>query len=291
MPMIRMVEVGPRDGLQNEKGTIPTALKVAFVNALSEAGLGEIEVSAFVSPEWVPQLADAHEVFTQMTRKAGVVYSALVPNERGLDRALAAKVDRIAVLTAASNTFNRKNVNTDIDGTFARMTPVVRRAKGLGLPVRGYISTAFWCPYEGQIAPDKVLEVARRLMDLGVDEISIGDTIGKATASEVQALLNSMSPHVPVARLALHFHDTYGRAVGNVLTAWRAGVTAFDASVGGLGGCPYAPGAPGNVSTEAVVAALEGAGADVGVDREALRRARDLIAGSVARPLAPLNST
>lgn len=281
--MIRIVEVGPRDGLQNEKAIIPTATKVAFVDALSQTGAQEIEVSAFVSPDWVPQLADAHEVFAAIQRRPGVIYSALVPNERGLDRALAAKVDRIALFTAASNTFNQKNVNTTIDGTFLRMTPVFKRAQALGLPVRGYISTAFWCPYEGHIDPVRTLEVARRLRDLGVQEISIGDTIGKATPSEVRILLELIMPELVGTPVALHFHDTYGRAAMNVVTAWEMGITTFDASVGGLGGCPYAPGAPGNVSTERVVRTLRAEGADVPIDLDALERAWKVVAGVMGR--------
>ena len=281
--MIRMVEVGPRDGLQNEKGTIPTDIKVAFVDALSQSGAHEIEVSAFVSPQWVPQLADAHEVFSRITRRAGVLYSALVPNEQGLERAFAARVGKVSVFTAASESFSRKNVNTSIDGTFTRMAPVVKAAKAQGLPVRGYISTAFWCPYEGEVAPHSVVKVAQRLLDLGVDEISVGDTIGKATNTEVKTLLDLLLPCVPAPRMALHFHDTYGRAASNVLTAYHMGIHAFDASVGGLGGCPYAPGAPGNVSSETVVRTLRGDGADVQVDLDALARARAVMAPSVAR--------
>jgi hydroxymethylglutaryl-CoA lyase len=283
--MIRITEVGPRDGLQNEKATIPTDLKVAFVDALSLAGAHEVEVSAFVSPEWVPQLADAHEVFTRIQRRPGILYSALVPNEKGLDRALAAKAGKVSVLTAASNTFNQKNVNTDIDGTFKRMAPVVKRAQALKLPVRAYISTAFWCPYEGQIDPEATAAVAERLVQLGVDEISIGDTIGKATPHEVEAVLEKVLPKVPAKMLALHFHDTYGRAVVNVLTGYRMGVEGFDASVGGLGGCPYAPGAAGNVSTEAVVRGLRDSGVDVPYDLQALARARQVLAGIVPRIL------
>ena len=284
--MIRIVEVGPRDGLQNEKAIISTPDKVAFVNALSEAGAQEIEVTAFVSPEWVPQLADAHEVLTQIDRRPGTVYSALVPNERGLDRALAAQVDKIALFTAASNTFNQKNVNTTIDGTYQRMAPVLKRVLPLHLPVRGYISTAFWCPYEGHIEPQRTVDVALHLRDMGVHEISIGDTIGKATPSEVENLLRLLLPQLAGTPIALHFHDTYGRASINVLTAYRMGVTAFDASVAGLGGCPYAPGAAGNVSTETLVQTLRQEGADVPIDLTALARARALVAKSVQRPLA-----
>ncbi len=271
--LVRIIEVGPRDGLQNEPVTRPTASKIAFVDALSLTGVAEIEVSSFVSPQWVPQLADAEDVFRGITRKKGVVYSALVPNERGLERAWAAGVDKIAVFTAASETFNRKNINASIAESIERFRPVVREA---GLPVRAYVSTAFWCPYEGRIAPAAVKDVVRRLVDLGVNEISIGDTIGKATPDEVRELLNALLP--AAVPLALHFHDTYKQAVENALAAWlEFGVDAFDSSAGGLGGCPYAPGASGNVATETLVAALEAAGAKTGVDVAAVRRAAALI--------------
>ena len=243
----------------------------------------EIEVTAFVSPQWVPQLADAHEVLSQIERHPGVVYSALVPNEQGLDRAEAARVDKVCVFTAASDSFNRKNVNTTIDGTFKRMAPVVARAQSAGLPVRGYISTAFWCPYEGPIDAARAVTVARRLIDLGVVEISVGDTIGKATPHEVETLLDQLLTHVAADKIALHFHDTYGRAADNVLRGWRMGITRFDVSVGGLGGCPYAPGAPGNVATETVVRALQKHGADVPVQLDGLAKARAVMAPYVTR--------
>lgn len=275
--MIRIVEVGPRDGLQNEKATIPTERKVAFVNALSQSGVDEIEVSAFVSPKWIPQLADAAAVFAQITRNPEVIYSALVPNEQGLDRALEARVDKMSVFTAASETFNRKNINASINESIERFVPVIKRAKDNGLPVRGYISTSFWCPYEGKISPDQVMEVAKNLADLGIDELSIGDTIGKASVEEVDTLLGLLLRSIPAHKIAMHFHDTYGQALENVVTSWKLGITAFDASVGGLGGCPYAPGAPGNVATAAVVARLSAEGAEVRVDAGALARAESII--------------
>jgi hydroxymethylglutaryl-CoA lyase len=280
---IRWVEVGPRDGLQNESVMIPTQAKIAFINALSLSGVDEIEVSAFVSPEWVPQLADAEEVFKGISRNKGVVYSALVPNERGLERAMLMGVEKIAVFTAASDTFARKNVNTDIAGTLKRFAPVVASAKKAGMLVRGYVSTSFWCPYEGFVQPSRVCEVAQELLHVGVDELSMGDTIGKATASEVVDLLQELLLHVPADRLAMHFHDTYGRALGNVAVAFDHGITAFDASVGGLGGCPYAPGAPGNVSTELAVECLRAKGAQCEVDLTALQRARQWVAPYVAK--------
>ena len=283
--MIRIVEVGPRDGLQNEKQSIPTEVKVAFVNALSATGADEIEASAFVSPKWVPQLADAEAVFAQIERAPGVVYSALVPNEQGLERALRARADKVAVFTAASETFNRKNINASIAESIARFEPVVAGARRAGLPVRGYISTAFYCPYEGRIAPEQVLPVVESLAGLGIDDISIGDTIGKATPADVRALLDQVLPRIDSGRLALHFHDTYGHATENVLAAHALGITTFDASAGGIGGCPYAPGASGNVATEAVVTALRDAGAAVRVDLEALARARALIGKALGREL------
>jgi hydroxymethylglutaryl-CoA lyase len=281
----RVVEVGPRDGLQNEAARIPTDVKIAFVDALSEAGYGEIEVSAFVSPKWVPQLSDAAEVFRGIRRREGVVYSALVPNEEGLDRALASKVGKASVFTAASETFNRKNINASIAESIQRFAPVVPRARAAGLPVRGYVSTAFWCPYEGRIGPRAVLDVVRRLLDLGVDEISIGDTIGKAVPDEVHELLDVLLDAAPQDRLAMHFHDTYGTAVANALAAWERGIETFDASAGGVGGCPYAPGAAGNIATEDLCWALERSGAEVGIDLERVSVASDLLASALGRPL------
>jgi hydroxymethylglutaryl-CoA lyase len=252
---IRIVEVGPRDGLQNQAELVPTEVKIAFVDALSACGFDEIEVSSFVSPKWIPQLADAAEVFAGIRRAPGVVYMALVPNEEGLERAQPAKADKVAVFTAASETFSRKNTNASIAETLRRFEPVVANA---GVPVRGYISTAFHCPFEGPIAPAKVLPVARALIDLGCTELSIGDTIGKATPDEVRHLLELLIPLEPPVRLALHLHDTYGQAVDNARAALAMGIKTFDASAGGIGGCPYAPGAPGNVATEALVAAFAG---------------------------------
>ena len=252
---IRIVEVGPRDGLQNEARFVPTEVKIAFVDALSECGFEEIEVSSFVSPKWVPQLADAAEVFAGIRRKPGVVYMALVPNQAGLERAQRAQADKVAVFTAASETFSRRNTNASIAETLERFRPVVANA---GRPVRGYVSTAFHCPFEGPIAPVQVLPVAQALLDLGCAELSIGDTIGKATPEEVQRLFGQLLTICPADRLAAHFHDTYGNAVTNARTAATLGISTFDSSAGGIGGCPYAPGAPGNVATEALLAAFPG---------------------------------
>jgi hydroxymethylglutaryl-CoA lyase len=285
--MIRIVEVGPRDGLQNESRTVPTDTKVALIDALSDTGVAEIEATAFVAPKWVPQLADADEVFLRISRRRGVVYSALVPNEEGLDRALEAGADRIAVFTAASETFNRKNINAGIAESFGRFAPVIRRAAAAGIPVRGYVSTAFWCPYEGPVAPDAVLPVAQRLMELGVYEVSIGDTIGKATTREVRRVLELLLPAIPASRLAMHFHDTYQHAADNVRVAYEMGIRVFDSSIGGLGGCPFAPSASGNIATEALVAALTVLGVNTGIDTTALARARKVAANALGRTLPP----
>jgi hydroxymethylglutaryl-CoA lyase len=271
--MIRLVEVGPRDGLQNEQETIPTDVKVAFIDALSRTGLREIEAGAFVSPKWIPQLADSDEVFGRIRRAPGVVYSALVPNEKGFERARAAGVEKIAVFTAASESFNKKNINASIAESIARFEPVLRGAKTAKLTVRGYVSTAFWCPYEGRIRPEAVVDVCRKLFDLGVDELSIGDTIGKATPDETRALLEALLPVAGAGRIAMHFHDTYGRAVANCRASHDLGIRTFDSSAGGIGGCPYAPGASGNVATEALVEAFP----DTGIDRAALAAAALLL--------------
>ena len=285
MTSVRVIEVGPRDGLQNEPAPIPTDAKVAFVDLLSEAGFEEIEVTAFVSPKWVPQLADAEEVLARIRRRQGVRYTALVPNEQGLERALRASVDGIAVFTAASETFNRKNINAGIDESIERFRPVVAGAARARLPVRGYVSTAFWCPYEGKIAPAAAAATAKKLLDLGVDEISIGDTIGKAVPAEVHALLDALLDAVPQDALAMHFHDTYGTAIANALAAYERGITIFDSSAGGVGGCPYAPGAAGNVATEDLLWALRRSGASVPVDLARVSAASDVLEAALGRPL------
>jgi hydroxymethylglutaryl-CoA lyase len=284
---IRIVEVGPRDGLQNEKAALSIEAKVAFVDALSECGFYEIEAGAFVSPKAVPQMAGSEEVFRRIRRAPGVLYSALVPNERGLERALASKADKIAVFTAASETFNLKNINASIAESLERFRPVAEQARRAGLPLRAYISTAFWCPYEGKVAPAAAVDVTKRLLDLGVDEISIGDTIGKAVPAAVRALLTALLSACPLEKLALHFHDTYGAAVANALTAWHEfGVTAFDSSAGGLGGCPYAPGASGNVATEDLAWALKQSGAEITVDIEKTVQAANVLKPHLGRSLA-----
>lgn len=268
---IELIEMGPRDGLQNEKAIIPTDVKVEFINALSESGLHEIEVSSFVSPKWVPQLADALEVFQQIDRKAGVIYSALVPNEKGLENALLANVDKIAVFTAASETFNQKNINATIEESIERFKPVV---SGTNLPVRAYVSTAFYCPFEGRIEPKKVVDVIDQLSELRIDEISLGDTIGKANSDEVESLLQETLKIWPAEKTALHFHDTFGNAVSNARRGYEMGVSRFDSSAGGAGGCPFAPGAPGNVSTENLIREF---GELTSVDPQAISSAFEIV--------------
>ncbi|MBA3725122.1 MAG: hydroxymethylglutaryl-CoA lyase [Armatimonadetes bacterium] len=261
--------MGPRDGLQNIKNNIPTEVKIAFVDALSQAGLDEIEVSSFVSPKRVPQLADAAEVFAGITRNPKVRYMALVPNEKGLDGAIGAKADKIAVFTAASETFNQMNINATIAESVERFRPVVERSP---VPVRGYVSTAFYCPYEGKVTPTYVVEVIKKLLELGCDEISIGDTIGKAQPDEVSELLAESLKVCPPKKTAMHFHDTFGQAVNNAKAAAKLGITVFDASAGGIGGCPFAPGAPGNISTEALARTF-----DSGLDLNALAKASSIM--------------
>ncbi|MBI4349486.1 MAG: hydroxymethylglutaryl-CoA lyase [Elusimicrobia bacterium] len=288
MAQVRLVEVGPRDGLQNEKAVvIPLAAKVEFIEALAAAGLREIEAGAFVHPAKVPQMADSDAVFETMKRRAGVVYSALVPNEAGLERALRARADKVAVFTAASETFNRKNINAGIQESLDRFKPVVARAAEAKLPVRGYVSTAFWCPYEGKVAPNQAVDVCLRLRDLGVRELSVGDTIGKASPNDVRALLEPLLKRVEAADVFLHFHDTYGMAVANALTAYSEfDITGFDASAGGLGGCPYAPGASGNVATEDLLYALKAEGAEVPAEPLEVARAAAALERHLGRPLA-----
>ena len=267
---ITIVEVGPRDGLQNERVTVSTADKIAFVNLLSAAHLPVIEVSAFVSPRWIPQMADAAEVFAGITRRAGTRYTALVPNLEGLDRALAAAVTEVAIFAATTDTFSRKNINQSVDESLATYKQVCDRALAAGLRVRGYLSTAFGCPYEGNVPPARVADVAARLVDLGVFEVSVSDTIGVAHPGQVLKVLDAVLARVAVQCIALHFHDTRGNALANVVAALPFGVTTFDASAGGLGGCPFAPGAPGNLSTDDLLDMLNGMGIETGVSIDAL---------------------
>ncbi len=267
-PRVSIVEVGPRDGLQNEKPIVATADKIAFVDLLTAAGHSTIEVSAFVSPKWVPQMADAPEVFAGIARKPGVRYTALVPNLAGLERAMAAGVSEIAIFAAASETFSQRNINQSIDQSLATYSAVCARAAGAGIRVRGYLSTCFGCPFEGAVAPAQVARVAVQLLGLGVFEVSISDTIGVAHPGQVSRVLDAVTKEVPLDRTALHFHDTRGTALANVLAGLDYGVTTFDSSAGGLGGCPFAPGAAGNLATEDLLYMLDGLGIKTGVSLE-----------------------
>lgn len=277
---VRVVEVGPRDGLQNEKVQIPTAEKIHFINLLSEAGLPVIEATSFVSPRAIPQLSDASEVMAGIERREGVSYPVLVPNSKGMERALAVGVRSIAVFTAASEAFTQHNINATIAQSLANFRPVLDLARQEDIEVRGYISTVFGCPYEGAVSPEKVLEVAQSLLEMGVSELSLGDTIGVATPNQVGDVLDLLiSKHgIPVSLLAVHFHDTRGTALANVLMALQLGITIIDASAGGLGGCPYAPGAAGNLATEDLIYMLDGMGIETGVNLEKLVAATRTIA-------------
>lgn len=278
-----VVEVGPRDGLQNEAQPVPTERKVAFIDALSAAGLPLIEATSFVNPRAVPQMADASEVMLGIVRYPGVRYPVLVPNERGLERARAVGVDAIALFTAATDEFAQANVGTSIAGTFERFAPVIERAKAEGVWVRGYVSVAFGCPYAGPVSAGAVSAVTEQLLAAGCDEICLADTIGVGTPSEVRAALDALSGSLPLASLALHFHDTTGAALDNVHVALERGVRIFDSAAGGLGGCPFAPGAPGNLATESLLKHLHQAGLRTGVDLDAVREATNLLRGYVPR--------
>ncbi|MCA1958226.1 MAG: hydroxymethylglutaryl-CoA lyase [Nitrospira sp.] len=268
---VRIVEVGPRDGLQHEPTLLSIEDKVAFVNDLSRSGAAEIEVGSFVSPRAVPQMADTDQVFARIERRPGILYSALVPNERGWERAEASRVDKIALFTAASDTFAQRNINCTIGESMQRFRPIVSVAKRRGVMVRGYISTVTHCPFEGPVPPSKVLDVAKRLLDLGIDELSLGETMGMAAPTHIKRLLDELLQHIPARMLSLHVHDTYGLGIANVLTAWAEyGLRTFDTSAGGLGGCPFAPGAAGNVATEDIAYALRTSGAVVAVDERAV---------------------
>ncbi len=282
---VEIFEVGPRDGLQNEARPIPTAEKVALIDTLSRAGFARIEVASFVSPRWVPQMADSAEVLAGITRAPGVRYAALTPNMKGYERARAARADEVAIFGSASEGFSRANINASIEESLDRFAPVVEAARADGMPVRGYISCVVECPYDGHVAPAAVARVAARLRDLGCYEISLGDTIGRAVPEAVDAMLAAVLEEVPAGRLAGHFHDTSGWALANIEVALARGLRVFDAAVGGLGGCPYAPGAAGNVATEAVAARLEALGYETALDlavvAQAAGMARDMrVAGT-----------
>jgi hydroxymethylglutaryl-CoA lyase len=283
---VTVYEVGPRDGLQNEPESLAPDVKAAFVDRLTDAGLPAIEVGSFVSPKAIPQLADTEQVFRRIHKASGVRYPVLVPNEKGLERALASGVLEIAVFTAASETFNRHNIRAGVDESIERFRPVVAKAKAQRLRVRGYVSTAFGCPYEGDVSPEAVREVVHKLLDLGVDEISVGDTIGVATPANVYSVVETLyESGVSRGILALHFHDTRGTALANVFAGLECGVTTYDASAGGLGGCPYAPGASGNLATEDLVYMLDGLGIATGVSLPKLVEASRQIAARLGRRL------
>ncbi|WP_417501146.1 hydroxymethylglutaryl-CoA lyase [Marinobacter sp.] len=281
---VRLVEMSPRDGLQNESGpVIATSIKTQLIERLADCGLNHIESASFVSPKWVPQMGDAADVMAGIKRKAGVRYSVLTPNLRGFENALAAGVDEVAVFGAASESFSQKNINCSIAESLERFLPVMEAANQHKIPVRGYVSTVLGCPYEGEIAPEQVANVAKALADMGCYEISLGDTIGVGTPLKAKRMLEAVAKQVPVERLAAHFHDTYGQALANLYAVLEEGVAVLDASVAGLGGCPYAKGASGNVATEDVLYMLEGLGIGTGVDLNKLVATGDWISSQLNR--------
>jgi hydroxymethylglutaryl-CoA lyase len=280
---VRIVEVGPRDGLQNEKTIIATADKIALIDRLSATGLRSIEATSFVSPKWVPQLADAAEVYSDIHKQPGVSYPVLVPNEQGYERARAVGVEEIAVFTAASEAFNQRNINASIDESLARFAPVMERAKADGVKVRGYVSTVLGCPYQGEVPLADVVRVARALHAMGCYEVSLGDTIGVGTPGKARAMLKAVAAEVPMSALAVHFHDTYGQALSNILACLEEGVAVVDSAVSGTGGCPYAKGASGNVASEDVVYMLHGLGIGTGIDLERLAETGRWLAALLGR--------
>ncbi|WP_420787346.1 hydroxymethylglutaryl-CoA lyase [Shewanella chilikensis] len=281
-PKVSLFEVGPRDGLQNET-SVSTQAKIALIEALADAGVKRIEAASFVSPKWVPQMADSGEVLRGISRRAGVCYSALTPNLKGLELALDADADEVAVFAAASEGFSQKNINCSIEDSIARFEPLLSRAKEQGIRVRGYVSCVLGCPYDGEIAPAEVARVADILHQLGCYEISLGDTIGVGTPLKARKMLETVAERVPVERLALHFHDTYGQALANILACLETGVSVIDTSVAGLGGCPYAKGASGNLASEDLVYMLHGMGIDTGIDLNKLARAGRQISQQLGR--------
>ncbi len=281
---VTLVDVGPRDGLQNEPGLVALQDKLRLIDDLGAAGLRVIEAGSFVNPKWIPQMADSEAVFASLERRPGVRYSALTPNLKGFERALAAGADEVAVFGAASETFSQKNINCSIAESLQRFEPVMAAAQAAGLPVRGYVSCVLGCPYEGDIPPAAVLRVARTLLDMGCYEVSLGDTIGTGNAGSMRRLLQTLLADIPAAQLALHCHDTYGQALANILVGLQHGIATVDASVAGLGGCPYARGASGNVATEDVLYMLDGLGIATGVDLQALVAAGQRISAALGRP-------
>lgn len=284
-PRVTVYEVGPRDGLQNESRMVPTADKIAMVNALSQTGLPAIEITSFVNPKWIPQLADASDVARGVQRREGVLYSCLVPNRRGLDTALAAGMREVAVFLSASETHNKKNVNKTVADTLTAFEEVVEPARSAGARVRAYVSTVYGCPYEGDVDPAAVVRLCERLRDLGVYQISLGDTIGVATPRQVESVLQQVMRVCPIETLALHFHDTRGTALANVLVGLAMGISTVDSALGGLGGCPYAPGASGNLATEDLVYMLHGMGVETGINLDALVECSRQVAAWVGHEL------
>jgi hydroxymethylglutaryl-CoA lyase len=280
---VKIVEVGPRDGLQNESVTVPAEIKVQLVELLADAGLPVIEVGAFVSPKWVPQMATSSDVFTQISKRAGISYPMLVPNLKGLELAHAAGVQEIALFAATTETFSQKNTNCSIAESIERFNAVIDAALALDMKVRGYISCVLGCPYEGEVSADIVLMLAEKMFDRGCYEVSLGDTIGVGTAGAARALVEKLARELPVRQLAAHFHDTYGQALANIHAVLQCGISVIDSSVAGLGGCPYAKGATGNVATEDVVYMLEGMGIDTGVDMDKLLEAGKFISDFLGR--------
>ncbi len=280
---VKIVDVGPRDGLQNEPQSVPTAVKIELIERLAEAGIPVVEATAFVSPKWVPQMADHAEVMRGLARKPGVNYPVLVPNMQGFEAAVGAGAEEVAVFGAASETFSKKNINCSIAESLERFAPVVEAAKERAIRVRGYISCVVGCPYEGEIKPKAVAEVARRLFSMGCYEISLGDTIGVGTPGKVRDMIEAVARDVPIRRMAVHFHDTYGQALANIYAALEQGVNVVDSSVAGLGGCPYAKGASGNVATEDVVYMLDGLGIETGVDLYQVFETGRFICGELGR--------
>jgi len=280
---VRIVEVGPRDGLQNEASKVPTAVKVELIHRLADAGLRAVEATAFVSPQWVPQMADHAEVMAGIEKKSGVAYPVLVPNMKGFEAAREAGAEEIAVFGAASETFSRKNINCSIAESLDRFAPIVEAARASRMRVRGYISCVAGCPYEGEVKPKAVALVAEKLYKMGCYEISLGDTIGVGTPRTIRSMIEAVARKVPVGKLAGHYHDTYGQALANIYASMEAGVKTFDSSVAGLGGCPYAKGATGNVATEDVIYMLDGLGIETGVDLEKLFRAGQFICKALGR--------
>ena len=280
---VRIVEVGPRDGLQNEPREVPTAAKVELIERLAEAGLPAVEATAFVSPKWVPQMADHTEVLERIRRRPGVAYPVLTPNLKGFEAARAAGATEVAIFAAASETFSQRNINCSIAASLERFRPVAAAAKASGVKLRGYISCVLGCPYEGEVRPARVAEVAGALADMGCYEVSLGDTIGVGTPGKTKSLIEACAGRVPIERLAGHFHDTYGQALANIYASLEMGVASFDSSIAGLGGCPYAAGASGNVATEDVVYMLNGLGIETGVDLERLVDTGQWICGLLGR--------